>query len=657
MCGIAGAIGVVDERVRAALRRIDAAQAHRGPDGNGTWTRDASSSDRGVVFAHRRLAILDLDARSAQPMRDTASGNVITFNGEIYNYLELRRELEEEGFAFHTTSDTEVVLAAWQAWGESCLSRLAGMFAFALFEAATGDVVLARDRVGIKPLYYGLSTGGLSNGGSTEGGSTDSVGGRGTTLYFASEVRALLASDVFERRLEPLALATFTWHGFVCGDDTIVRGLRSLPPGTVARVKPTAPRVEPRTYWSPPRPPRREYAPEVFAWVLEHAVEQHLASDVPLAVFLSGGIDSSAIANLASRARPGIRTFNVAFDEAAFDESTSARAVAAAIGSQHHEVRLTADAFARDLPTALAALDQPTFDGVNSWFVSRAVRDAGVIVALAGTGGDELFGGYTTFRDLPRVRRASRALSMVPRRMLDRASRAAVSSRSRHGVAPQTRWGKLGDALSTRGSLVDLYQTAYALFSREFRAELLAPSLLGLTPNGLDPARAAALAACIEGRDDLEAISVLEIASFLSERLLRDTDAVSMAASIEVRVPLLDHRVIEAAMTLESSVRFAELGKKLPLRTVGLAGLDPALFDRPKSGFVLPIERWCRTTLASDVEAVLSDGEACRAVGLEGDVAARLWRAFRDGAPGIYWSRVWALYVLVRWSQRLGVRL
>ncbi|MDZ4773594.1 MAG: asparagine synthase (glutamine-hydrolyzing) [Planctomycetota bacterium] len=637
MCGIAGAIGRIDEGVIDALTRIDRAQLHRGPDGGGSWRNVDARSGTGVALAHRRLSIIDLEARAAQPMIDPASGNVVAFNGEIYNYRELRDELRGLGAEFTTESDTEVLLAAWRMWGERALDRLAGMFAFALFEMSSGDVVLARDRIGIKPLYYAIEA---------------------KTLYFSSEVRALLASDRFDRRLDPTALSGFVWHGFVRGDDALIHGIKSLPAGSFARLSPRSIRVEPQTYWKATAPKQGHCTLGEFAEILGRSVREHMIADVPLAVFLSGGVDSSALANLASRQRNGLSTFHVGFDEVEFDESKHARSVADALGTDHHELRLGGARFAYDLPRALKSLDQPTFDGINTWFVSRAVREAGVVVALAGTGGDELFGGYTSFRDLPKVRCASRALGLVPRSWISNASRVAVRARTgASDLPPQTRWGKLGDALGMRGSMVDLYQSACGLFSSDFHAELITSPLQHLTSCGLTDEHRRRLSATVGGRTDLAAISLLEFDSFLGSRLLRDTDAVSMDVSLEVRVPLLDHRVIEAALALPDEVRFADLGTKRPLREIGLDGLDPAIFDRPKSGFVLPIERWCRERLGNDIDAVFADREACRGVGLNPVAVSKLWSAFQRGEPGIYWSRVWALYVLMHWCDTHGARL
>jgi asparagine synthase (glutamine-hydrolysing) len=386
----------------------------------------------------------------------------------------------------------------------------------------------------------------------------------------------------------------------------------------------------------------------------------HLVSDVPLGIFLSGGIDSSAVAALAVRSgNARVRTFNIGFDEAAYDESGHARAVAQALGTEHHELRLTEETFRRELPGALAGLDQPTFDGINTWFVSRAVREAGLTVALAGTGGDELFGGYHSFRDVPWAARWSRRLSSFPPGLLRSLANAVTRAASLSaGLPPQTRWGKLGDALAARGELLDTYQVSYALFASDFGRQILKQDVDGELHMGLPGNVARELGGLIAGRRPLPAISMLELWCFLGERLLRDTDAASMASSLEVRVPFLDHEVVAAATALPEAERFEPLGKKQVLRDLALGDLDARLFDRPKSGFVLPIDRWARNALKDEMTAALRDRAFCEAAGLDAGAVGRLWSAFLGGARGLYWSRVWAVYVLGWWCRehRVSVR-
>ena len=354
-----------------------------------------------------------------------------------------------------------------------------------------------------------------------------------------------------------------------------------------------------------------------------------------------------------------IRTFNIAFEEADFDESRHARAVADALGTDHHEIPLSQRSFHDGLETALCGLDQPTFDGINTWFVSRAVREAGITVALSGAGGDELFGGYRSFRDLPRAARASRWVAPVPETLLRGAAGVAARLMAGGGgaVPPQTRYGKLGDALATRGDLVGLYQVSYGLFTEAFQSALWNRPTPPPTERGLPPAFADALRRSIRGTEDLPAISALELRCFVGERLLRDTDTASMAVALEARVPLLDHEVVEAAAALPVETRYAALGTKKPLRDVALAQLDPALFDRPKSGFVLPLEVWTREALKGEMDTTFRDAARCEAIGLSPLAVARLWDAWQQGAPGLYWSRLWSLYTLLHWTSREGVRL
>ncbi len=625
-----------------ALGAAARAQAHRGPDGAGAWTSGPDEALPRAHFEHRRLSIIDLSSAAAQPMRHAASGVVVCFNGEIYNFRELRSRLEREGAVFHTRSDTEVLLEGYVRWGEACLQRLRGMFALAVFDPARRCVLLARDRLGEKPLYWSHVRG----------------PGGAPLVVFASEVRALLASGLVERKLSADALATYLWNGFVYGPQSIVEGVHELPAGSFARIELASPRVEPQRFWRLPQASARPLERAELAAKLQESVRLQLESDVPLGVFLSGGVDSSAVANLAVRAGQGqVRTFNIAFDVAQFDESPHARAVASALGTQHTELRISGEKFLGSIEAALRALDQPTFDGVNSYVVSRAVRDAGVVVALAGTGGDELFGGYASFRQVPRGRRLGRKLAHMPRALRSGAVRAleAVRGGASGGFKPQTRWGKLGDALDADGDAVALYQVAYALFSREFQQELR-PQLGESAPWGLPAARRRELEELCAGQSELHAVSLLELSGFLGERLLRDTDAAGMAASIEVRLPLVDFELVELVAGYESSARFEPLGRKQALRDAGLAGLDPALFERPKSGFEMPFDRWCRQELAATIESVLTDTQAVAAAGLEPRAVAKLWRAFQSGAPGLYWTRVWSLFALVWWCREHQVR-
>jgi asparagine synthase (glutamine-hydrolysing) len=640
MCGIAGAVGFVDPEVRAAVRAMTEAERHRGPDADGYW-EDVGPDGLGVALGHRRLSIIDLSTAANQPMVDAATGHVLAFNGEIYNFASLREELAD-GPPFATRSDSEALLRACARWGVEALPRLRGMFAFAHWDPEGRRLLLARDRLGVKPLYYARVT---------------RPGGR-ACLLFASEVRALLASGLVERRLDPVGLETYLWNGFVVGPATAVRGVRALAPGGALVLDPADPDPKERRFWRLPSAmgPARDRE-ELRAALLE-AVRLRLVADVPLGVFLSGGIDSSAVAALAVRGgAPSVRTFTVSFEEAAFDESPHARAVAQALGTTHQEIPLSERVFQARLGDALDCLDQPTFDAINTYFVSRAAREAGITVALAGTGGDEVFGGYRSYAEIPQALRVSRALRGVPEPWLRAAARAALAVAGGRGgaVAPQTRWGKLGDVLASRGDRLRLYQVFYELFTEEFRAELRRERT-GETVAGLPSERFAELRQATAGEPLLHAISMLELAMFTGERLLRDTDAASMAVALEVRVPLLDHEVVEAAGAVAEAARFQPLGRKQLLRDLALEGLDPKLFERPKSGFVLPIERWCRQLLREEVGATLEDAGLCAAVGLDPEAVSRLWRAFQKGAPGLYWSRVWALFVLLRWCRSHRVR-
>jgi asparagine synthase (glutamine-hydrolysing) len=669
MCGIAGAIRNIgdgretasrpcSEKVAGYVERITEAQRHRGPDGSGMWR----SSGHEVVFGHRRLAVLDLSEAGAQPMVDGDSGCAVTFNGEIYNFLDIRRDLAALGETFRSSCDTEVILKAYNRWGIDAVQRFRGIFALALWDPQARAVHLVRDPMGIKPLYWTIAQ-------EPETGEE--------LVLFASEVRALLASGAVPRRLEAAAVASYLWHGFVVGPDTIVEGVHLLPAASILTIQAgdLGGRQNTRTvrqYWRMPTSTDRRTTVADLRDELTDTVKMQLLADVPLGVFLSGGVDSSAVAALASEVAPdAVHTFTIGFDLAAYDEMPYARQVADAIRSRHTSVLLTEQSFQQQLPDAFKAIDQPTFDGINTYFVSQAARNAGMTVALAGTGGDEVFGGYPSFVDIPRMLGASRWLPFaggdgMVRRAWD--STVGLGARVVNEVSwdlfkvapPQTRWGKVADVARAAHDALALYQVFYAIFTRETQALLAARAVRQAQrqqQHGLPAQVACAWRRRIEGSELLHAISLLELSSFVGERLLRDTDAASMAVALEVRVPLLDHVLAETVAGIDPVRRFSPLGKKRLLRQVALARLDPAIFDRPKSGFVLPIDAWARQRLQPQMEAAFADDGLAKRVGLRGPALQTLWRSFTERRPGLYWSRIWAIYVLLSWCQTHDVRL
>jgi asparagine synthase (glutamine-hydrolysing) len=618
VCGIAGIIGRLDDRNQAALERMSDAMIHRGPDASGTWVSAPDFRGWGAMLAHRRLSILDLSPAGAQPMVDPLTGHVIVYNGEIYNFGELRRRLVAEGPELRSTGDTAVMLRALGLHGPGAVSWFRGMFAFACWDPKQHRLLLARDPLGIKPLYLARSP------------DPDA----GWSLAFASELRALLASGLLRTpRLDPQAAASSVWNGFVVGPHTAVKGVDLLWPGRLLEFDGAGKELRQQDFWRiPDSAPDPTMDEDGLASILEDGLKLHLASDVPLAVFLSGGVDSSVMANLAQRAAKGpIHTFTLAFEEHELNEGPIARRIAAAIGTQHHEVVLTEGQFVENLEAALDSLDQPTFDGLNAYYMSRAIRAAGFTVALSGTGGDELFGGYTSYRDLPVLYRWSRRTAWVPRNLQLAAATLATWPLRRSGgtMPPQTRWAKLPEMVRHGEDLLRLYQLAYALFLPGFQHELLAPGFAEALVDGLPVAMRQRLISESRGRTPLSAISVMEQRLFLGERLLRDNDVASMASSLEQRVPLVDQVLFESVDRLPDRVRYQPLGQKAMLRRIGLRGLDPALFDRPKSGFVLPFDRWIRRGLKDAMDQTLRDPQAIAPVGLN---PAGRYTSSSDGA-------------------------
>ncbi len=620
MCGIAGGFG------RAPLERdvaaMAAALAHRGPDGGGIAVlRDRAGEPRGAL-GHRRLAIIDLSPTGAQPMSSADGRLTITYNGEVYNYRELRRELTAAGATFRGTSDTEVILVGWQRHGPGFLRRLRGMFAFALWDRDLGRGYLARDGFGIKPLY---------------------VAAEGEVLLFASELRALLATGRVRPALSWSGVRSFLATGSVPEPETIVDGVQAIAPGVLFELTPGRgqPCLIPRETFDgraaiPEAPRRYEDPGEAAAAVraaLRSSVARHLVADVPVALFLSGGIDSSAVVAVASEvAREPLETFTVTFAEADFDESAIARTVARRFRTRHHEVPLSAADCLQALSAAFAAMDQPSLDGLNTFVVSRAVRAAGVKVVLSGLGGDELFAGYPSFARAETVAAWRRRAPWLPR---------LAGPASRLGTA---RGEKLAALLSGASPARAAYVASRMLFGpgQIERLAGAAPAAdLSLPPQGLSP---------------LREVTWYETTGYMRNTLLRDSDVFSMAHGLELRVPFVDGEVVAAAAAAEDDVKRPD-GSSKPLLVAAVHDLlPPSVWGRPKQGFTLPFDRWLRTELRGEVEGRFVRSELVR-VGIEPLEALPIWRDFLRGRTGVGWSRPWALYTLVRWARERDLAL
>jgi asparagine synthase (glutamine-hydrolysing) len=610
-----------------------AAIVHRGPDDEGILAKP------GALLGMRRLSIIDL-AGGHQPVYNEDGAVGVVFNGEIYNFLQLKQSLETRGHRFRTRSDTEVIVHAYEEWGQDCLRHLRGMFAFALWDgramATDGgpSVLLARDRLGIKPLYYAFA---------------------GGSLLFASEVRALLASEAVPRRLARESVEAFLLFGSAVEPMTLIDGVFSLPPGHSMMVCCRGPlSARPNSYWDLAHaaaslrekslPATLPEAAEAVRPLLDDAVRSHLIADVPLGLFLSSGLDSTALAALAGRER-AIHTFTVVFPEQDFSEAEIARRTARQLGAEHRELMVSGEEMLAQLPQAVGALDQPSADGINTFFVSWAARRAGLKVALSGLGGDEVFGGYPTFRMTPRIGALASLANKIPAPMRSALSDALLAL-SRGGRTDAMR--KFAAVWSRPDSLPHPYFFTRLLFTPLQVQGLLA----GQVRNAESPWRAS-LAALAHAAGDLPgdaAVSSLEMRAYMVNMLLRDTDAMSMRHSLEVRVPLLDHPLVEFVTALPDSARRGP-GPAKALLVESLGNLLPReVIEQPKRTFTFPWERWLRGPLGLQVAMRLHGLAPSLADVLVHDAVQSVWRGFLAGRMS--WSRLWSLFVLNEWTRR-----
>jgi len=624
MCGIAGILLRPDADLpdlRERLQHMATIMQHRGPDDEGIYI----SPDGRVGFANRRLAIRDLSPAGHMPMANPAQTGCITYNGEVYNADELRSELEALGYSFRSTSDTEVILRGYEAWGCEVIPRLRGMFAFAIHDyrsPAAPHFLLARDHLGIKPVYYAQTP---------------------SAFVFASELKTLLASGLISKEISASGLVGYLLMGSVPNPFTIYNDAQALEPSSYLHCAlPLHVQLNPIQYWSLPTDISNvrnfDEAVEQTRALLEEAVRIRLVSDVPLGAFLSGGLDSSTVVALMRRATQGaIRTCSMVFEEAEYSEAPYARAVAKHFGTEHYERVITANDVLKEFDNILYALDQPSVDGVNTYFVSQTARQAGLTVALSGLGGDELFGGYpNTFGDVPRIHRALSLAQSVP--MGAMAGKIAIRF-----FPNASKWSRISDALDRPASLASAYLTRRGLFSPTEVKQLVHPDVWAAARFDLVD-HVATRADGNRVGDTFAWISRAELYTYTHHQLLRDTDVMSMIHSLEVRVPLLDRQLVEIMLSYPAVVKINGNKRPKPLLVKAMQGwLPPIVLERrDKQGFTFPFAKWLHNEIQPKFYFAVDRVKTT--LPINRDASDQLLHQF--SADEIHWSRVWALAAL-----------
>jgi len=655
MCGLAGLLSpgrrFGDAELSNIARRMADTLRHRGPDSSGLW----SDPEAGVALGHRRLSIIDLSPEGHQPMSSASGRFVITYNGEIYNFLSLRRELESTGFLFRGHSDTEVLLAAIDAWGlHGALPRLAGMFAFVLWDRETRTLHLVSDRLGKKPLYFGLIRG---------------------DFLFASELKALHEHPAFVPEVDPDALTLLLRHGCVPSPYAIYKGVLKLPPAShlalpladlyIGNTADLRAKLQP--YWSLAEVAQRgraepfadgpEEAVNVLEEIIGQATAERMVADVPLGALLSGGIDSSAVVALMQKQsiRP-VKTFSIGFHEAGYDEATDARRVAQYIGTQHTELYVTPEQAQAVIPRLSEIYDEPFADRsqIPTFLVAELARRE-VTVALSGDGGDEVFGGYNRHFYGPWLwrhlkpwplslrRQMASVLTAIPPRIWDAAAKQAyrVLPRSSQQPMPGYRIHKLADLLTVEGP-----EAIYHRLSC-YSQNPVALTLSGREPQAFLPGHEHEL----EGLGFTEMMMCLDATTYLPDDILVKVDRASMAVSLEVRSPLLDHRVVEFAWRLPTSMKVREREGKWVLRQVLSRYVPAELVDRPKQGFDVPLEAWLRGPLRDWAEAMLEPNRLRTEGYFDSERVRKLWAQHLSERRNVDFC-LWPILMFQAWKER-----
>ncbi len=630
MCGIVGMVdhgrGVARAGLRAPMDSALARLAPRGPDGDGTWF------DRRCALGHRRLAVVDTSAAGAQPMQ--RDGLVITYNGMIYNFRELRRALERRGRMFETRSDTEVLLAGWREWGAELLPRLDGMFAFALWDAKRGELVLARDRFGKKPILYRH---------------------HGARLVFASDLVALQRLDASPGRVDPASLRLYFALRYLPEPYSILEGVRKLPPGHLARFSASGLEIG-RWYDLPAsRPPRyrdEEDAAADLADRFESAIRQRMFADVPVGAFLSGGIDSAIVVSSMAANSAKVRTFTVGFEGAPdyYEERPAARAVAEHCGAEHTEITVSAADMRGALDAVFDGLDEPFADSsaVPTYLMARETRRH-VTVALSGDGADEVFGGYRKYQGELLAETYRRLPALLRRAVIEPAIRALPEGKG-HPVLERAR--RLRRFAAHAGKDAAGRQAGWArllveteldqLFAAPAEAAARAPSIEQLV---------AGLRAAANDSDPINAMLIADLGLVLPGDMLVKADRMSMANGLELRSPFLDHRVVECAAAMPGAFKLARGAGKRILRKAFAARLPEEVFARPKKGFEVPLAEWLRGDLNDLARRAVEPKMLLRQGLFRPEIPGRWLTDLESGRRDKSWE-LWTLISFQAWAER-----
>lgn len=601
-------MGLEQEAAEPLISKMCDSMRHRGPDGGAVFV------DKRIALGHRRLSIIDLTDAASQPFTDDINRYVIVFNGEIYNYQALRAQLS---YDWKTNSDTEVLIAAYSEWGKDCLQHLSGMFAFAIYDQDTEELFMARDRLGVKPLY---------------------VYHNFTTLVFASEIRTLLKSGLVKAELDPLALKDYLRYGYVRTDSTILKDIKQIKPGEYALYKQGV--FLKGYYWSLIQSDlerakgSHESVVAQTASLLENSVKDRMVADVKVGAFLSGGIDSSAVVALMAGMSPTpVETYSIVFGEKEFDESEYSGMIARKYKTKHTELLLRPEALLEQLPAFFRAMDHPTPDGINTFVVSGLVAKTGIRVVLSGSGGDELFAGYPGFRHWKRFARYAWMLRLP---LLPEILAFAAGIRGGRGAA------KIRELIGMKSrKLSDFYAQSRSVCS------LKRISSLAHVPEKETEAWTNLDHNFLKSYPKFSQYTVAELSHYTLDVLLKDTDQMSMAHALEVREPFFDYRLINFLLGVDDRHKLkGHTPKSLLVEAMG-SKLPPELVHRPKKGFTFPWKLWLKNELRTYCE------EALTALGKRSEFKAdgiqALWTDFLNDAPDSNWLQVWQLVVLEHW--------